>query len=118
MTHKDKYKRFVDDEKKREERTKKIGNGVELQQTTLESIVERRKSYSADHPKAKAISNRLADMMDTNLQPFSIVSDVGFCCLLAELSLGIRMFCQVVDIFQKFLYQKCMQKSSKEFQRF
>ena len=54
-------------------------------------------------------------MMDTDLQPFSIVSDVGFCCLLAELSLD--MFCQVVDIFQKFLYQKCMQSSSKEFQR-
>ena len=87
MTHKDEYKRFVDDEKKREESTKKIGNGVELQQTTLESIVERRKSYSADHPRAKAITNRLAEMMDTDLQPFSIVSDVGFCCLLAELSL-------------------------------
>ena len=27
------------------------------------------------------------------------------------------MFCQVIDIFQKFLYQKCMQTSSKEFQR-
>jgi len=55
MTHKDEYKRFVKDEKKREETAKKKGNDVELQQTTLESIVERRKSYSADHPRAKAI---------------------------------------------------------------
>ena len=70
---------------KREESTKKIGNGIELQQTTLESIVERCKSYSADHPRAKAITNRLAEMMGTDLQPFSIVSDVGFCCLLVDL---------------------------------
>ena len=84
MTHKDEYKRFVDDEKKREERTKKKGNGVELQQTTLESIVERYKSYSANHPRAKAVTNRVAEMMATDLQHFSIVSDVGFCHLLAE----------------------------------
>ena len=45
MTHKDEYKCFVDDKKKREEGTKKKGNGIELQQTTLESTVERRKSY-------------------------------------------------------------------------
>ena len=48
MTHKDEYNTyFVDDKKKREEGTKKKGNGVELQQTTLESIVERHKSYVA-----------------------------------------------------------------------
>ena len=85
MTHKEEYKRLVDDEKKREERTKKKGNGVELQQTTLESMVERCKSYSADRPRAKAITNHVAEMMATDLQPLSIVSDVGFCRLLAEL---------------------------------
>ena len=85
MTHKDECKHFVDDRKKREERTKKKGNGVELQQTTLQSIVERCKSYSTDHPRAKAITNRVAGMMATDRQPFSIVSDVGFCRLLAEL---------------------------------
>ena len=41
MTHKDEYKHFVKDKKKREETTKKKANGVELQQITLESIVER-----------------------------------------------------------------------------
>ena len=35
MTHKDEYKCFVKDEKKREVTSKKKGNGVELQQTTL-----------------------------------------------------------------------------------
>ena len=76
MTHKDEYKHFVDDEKKREERTKKKGNGVEFQQTTLESIVERLKCYSADHPRAKGITNHVAEMMATDLLPFSIVSDM------------------------------------------
>ena len=36
---------------------KRKDNGIELQQPTLESIVERCKSYSADHPRAKAIIN-------------------------------------------------------------
>ena len=72
MTHKDEYKCSVDDEKKREERTKKKGNGVQLQQTTLESIVERHKSYSADHARAKAITNRVAEMMATDLQPSAL----------------------------------------------
>ena len=35
MTHKDEYKHFDKDEKKREVTSKKKGNGVELQQTTL-----------------------------------------------------------------------------------
>ena len=77
MTYKDEYKHFAKDEKKSEETTKKKGNSVELQQITLESIVERCKSYSADHPRAKAITNHVADMMATDLQLFSIVSDVG-----------------------------------------
>ena len=34
-----KYKHFVKHKKEREETTTKKGNGVELQQTTLESIV-------------------------------------------------------------------------------
>ena len=41
--------------------------------------------YHIDHPRAKAITNRVAEMMAIDLQPFSIVSDVGFCHLLAEL---------------------------------
>ena len=49
MIHKDEYKHFVKDKKKREKHRKK-GTDVELQQTTLTSIVERHKSYSASHP--------------------------------------------------------------------
>ena len=45
------------------------------------------RSYSADCPGAKSISYVLImwQMMAIDLQPFSIVSDVGFCHLLAEL---------------------------------
>ena len=101
------------DEKKREETTKKRGNGVELQQTTLEFLVERFKSYCTDHPRAKVITSHVAEMMATDIQPFSIVSDVGF-----KQNLSLDMFCQVNNISQKFLYHICMQKSSKEFQSF
>ena len=52
---------------------------------TIESTIERCKSYSARHPRAKAIIYHVAEMMATDLQLFSAVSDVGFCCLLAEL---------------------------------
>ena len=52
---------------------------------TIESIIEKCKSYSVGQPRAKAIIYRVAEMMATDPQPFSTVSDVGFCCLLAEL---------------------------------
>ena len=84
MAHKGKYKHFIKDEKKREEISKKKGIDVELQQITLETIVKRCKNYSADYPRAKAITNHVAEMMATDLQLFSIVIDVGFCRLLAE----------------------------------
>ena len=54
-------------------------------QLALESIVEKHKGYSTDYPRTKAITNYVTEMMATGLQPFNIVSDVGFCCLLAEL---------------------------------
>ena len=44
MTHKDEYKNFVKNKNTKEKTIKNKGNGVELQQTTLESIVERCKS--------------------------------------------------------------------------
>ena len=45
---------------------KKKGNSVELQQTALECIVEMQE-LCADHPRAKAITNCVAEMMGTNL---------------------------------------------------
>ena len=48
-------------------------------------MIERRSPYSANHPRAKAITYRVAEMIATDLQPFSVVSDVGFEHLLAEM---------------------------------
>ena len=101
--------------KRKGKRTKKKGNGVELQQTTLESIVERHKSYSADHPRVKAITNHVAEMMATDLQPFSIISGVGFCRLLAELEPRY-----VLPSYQHFsvLIPEMYAKVKRRFQRF
>ena len=48
-------------------------------------MVEKRTAYSANHPRAKAITYHVAEMICTDLQPFSVVSDIGFGHLLAEL---------------------------------
>ena len=77
-THKDEYKRFVKDEKKKEETTKKKDNGIELQQTTLESIVERLESYSADYSRAKV--SRVVENLKTR------------CCKCYTLNISIENF--------------------------
>ena len=51
---------------------------------TLEALTEKRKPYAADHPRAKVITQRIAEMIAVDLQPFSIVGDVGFCRFMAE----------------------------------
>ena len=50
-------------------------------------MVEKCTAYSANNSRAKAITYCVAEMIYTDLQPFSIVSDVGFEHLLAELEL-------------------------------
>ena len=52
---------------------------------TLEALIEKQKPYSIDHPRAKAISFRIAEMIAVDLQPFSVVEDPGFCRLMKEL---------------------------------
>ena len=49
-----------------------------LKQSTLEGLAERKKPLSPDHPRAKELTYRLAVMIAIDLQPFSIVEDVGF----------------------------------------
>ena len=56
-----------------------------MKQETLKSMVEKCTAYSANNSRAKVITYRVAEMICTDLQPFSIVSDVGFEYLLAEL---------------------------------
>ena len=82
--HNNQFKSLLEEEERKREQSKKA-KGASLKQETLKSIVEKRTAYSANHPRAKAITYRVAEMIATDLQPFSIVSDVGFERLLAEL---------------------------------
>ena len=51
---------------------------------TLEALAEKRKPYAADHPCAKVITQRIAEMIAVDMQPFSIVGDVGLCRFMVE----------------------------------
>ena len=84
MVHKDQFQNLLEEEKRRKEKPKKA-KGVVLKQETLKSMVEKCRAYSANNSRAKTITYRVAEMICTDLQPFSIVSDVGFEHLLAEL---------------------------------
>lgn len=53
-------------------------------QITLAALLDRQKPYSIDHPRAKVLSHRIAEIMAVDLQPFSIVNDPGFCRLMKE----------------------------------
>ena len=86
MVHKDQFQSLLEEEKRRNEKPKKA-EGVALKQETLKSMVEKCRAYSANNSRAKTITYRVAEMICTDLQPFSIVSDVGFEHLLAELEL-------------------------------
>ena len=55
----------------------------QLKQITLQDLAERRKPFPPDYPRAKELTYCLAEMIAIDLQPFSIVEDVGFCRLMA-----------------------------------
>ena len=76
--HEDKFKEYIEQEKKKKEELKQV---TSYKQVTLEALAEKRKPYAADHPRAKLITQRIAEMMAVDLQPFSIVNDVGFLSL-------------------------------------
>jgi len=82
--HKDKFQEYVAQEKKKQE-LQSGGSKASFKQVTLESLSEKRKLYAPDHPRAKGITHRIAEMIAVDLQPFSVVEDVGFCRLMAEL---------------------------------
>ena len=87
MIHKDQFHSLLEEEKRRKEKPNKAegAKSNRLKQETLKSMVEKRSVYSVNHPRAKAITYRVAEMICTDLQPFSVVSDEGFGRLLAEL---------------------------------
>ena len=69
--HPEKYKEFLELE---QEKSKEKGK-----QMTLEAVIDKHKQYSIDHPRAKALSYRIAEMIAVDLQPLSVVEDTGFC---------------------------------------
>jgi len=83
-THSVQFKDLLE-EKKKQEQSKKKHKGASSNQDTLKSMIERRSPYSANHPRTKAITFRVAEMIAADLQPFSVVSDVEFECLLAKM---------------------------------
>ena len=82
--HGDKFKEYVGKEEKKRELQSSKGK-ASYRQVTLETLAEKRKPYGPVHPRAKGITHRIAEMIAVDLQPFSVVEDVGFCCLMAEL---------------------------------
>ena len=83
MVRKDQFQSLLAAEKRKE--MSKKAKGTTSKQETLKSMVEKCTAYSVNNPRAKAITYHVAEMICNDLQPFSIVSDVGFECLLAEL---------------------------------
>ena len=86
--HSGEYKKFFETEAtKREEieANSQASAQAKLKQITLQDLAERKKPFPPDHPRAKEITHRLAEMIAIDLQPFSIVEDIGFCRLMANL---------------------------------
>ena len=52
---------------------------AKLKQVSLQDLAERKKPFPPDHLRAKEITHHLAEMIAIDLQPFSIVEDIGFC---------------------------------------
>ena len=94
QSHHDKYKEFCEKEAtKRDETQERVAAAsvlktkaqASLKQSTLEGLAERKKPLSPDHPHGKELTYRLVVMIAIDLQPFSIVEDVGFRQLVAAL---------------------------------
>ena len=68
-------------------------------QAMLEDCLEWSRPYPFDHPVAQRITRLIAEMMALDCQPFSVVEDQGFVCLLNYLQPhyqvpGQKYFCQ------------------------
>lgn len=89
QSHSDKFKKFSEKEATKQEETQaanaQASAQASLKQITLQGLAERRKPFPPDHPRAKELTYRVAEMIAIDLQPFSIVEDVGFCRLIADL---------------------------------
>ena len=82
QSHSDKNKKFCEKEATKQKETRAVNAHASVQaslkQITLQGLEERRKPFSPDHPHAKELTYRAAEIIAIDLQPFSIVEDVGF----------------------------------------
>ena len=94
QSHRDKYKEFCEKEAAKRDETQEraaaasallTSEQASLKQSTLEGLAERKKPLSPNHPRMKELTYRLVVMIAIDLQPFSIVEDVGFRQLVAAL---------------------------------
>ena len=53
-------------------------------QLTLAQVKENKEAWTYEHPQHKKVTNWIAEMMALDSQPFSVVEDAGFLCLLAN----------------------------------
>ena len=88
--HSDEYKKFCEKEVTKQEETGAANTQLasaqaSLKQIILQGLAERRKPFPPDHPRAKELTYRVAEMIAIDLQPFSVVEDVSFCRLIALL---------------------------------
>ena len=85
LRHSPQFKEMEEQEKSREAEAMEScqeNRSRGSQQVSLEFIVEKKKQFAFDHPKASDINKLVAEMIAVDDQPFSIVSDVGFTRLL------------------------------------
>ena len=112
QSHSSEYKKFCEKEAtKREEiavANTQASAQARLKQITLQDLAERRKPFLPDHPRAKELTYRLAEMIAIDLQPFSIVEDVGFCRLMADLEprYALPSRCYLSDVVVPEIHSK------------
>ena len=76
--------------KKCDERTKeKASAPSSSRQLTLQESSDKARKWDINDPRAQHIHTRIAEMIALNYQPFLIVDDVGFVCLLHSRSQGM-----------------------------
>ena len=87
--HSGKYKKFLETEATKQEEIEANSQAnlqEKLKQITLQDLAERKMLFSLAHPHAKEINHHLAGMgIVIDLPPFSVVEDIGFCRLMANL---------------------------------
>ena len=101
------------------------GQLASSKQVSLESVLEKQRQFSLDHPKSHEIHKLIAEFIAVDNQPFSVVDDIGFTRLVNHLEhwykLSSRRYLSetlipnmydkvkvvVADLLQKQVYVSC-----------